>query len=196
MPMFETLMGHDHHAITLLKRDHVKVKDLFDEFDDASTLAQKLKIAAEVINELKAHAAVEEEIFYPAVWKAAGDKVMNEAEVEHHVAKLLIAELEKMTGHEDLFEAKFTVLAENIRHHIKEEESRMLPEAADAEIDFDAMGEEMLARKEELLRKGFPVLPEEKLIGVRGKERKVTAVKRSKAHIAGRKNHSERPQVH
>ncbi len=59
---------------------------------------------------------------------------MDEADEEHHVAKVLIAELDKMTGKEEHWEAKFTVLSENIRHHIKEEESEMLPESQEKQI--------------------------------------------------------------
>ncbi len=164
--MFES----EQNAITVLKKDHEKVKGLFDDFDAADRVQQKVKIAAAVIDELKAHAVIEEEIFYPAMRGTVVDRIMNEANEEHHVAKMLIAELEKMDGSEDRFEAKFRVLAENIRHHIKEEEDKILPKASDAGIDLDDLGEELLARKNELLKKGFPVLDEERLIGaVRGK---------------------------
>jgi hypothetical protein len=64
---------------------------------------------------------------------------MNEADEEHHVAKVLIAELEEMDGRKSHYDAKFTVLAENVRHHIKEEESEVFPKAKDANIDFEAL---------------------------------------------------------
>ena len=83
-----------------------------------------MKIVREALTELKVHAAIEEEIFYPAVRKPVGKEIMNEADEEHHVAKLLIAELDVMDGSESHFDAKFHVLAENVRHHIKEEEGR------------------------------------------------------------------------
>jgi hypothetical protein len=189
--MFES----EENAIVILKDDHKKVKDLFNDFESAKTLRQKAKIASTVIRELKAHSAVEEELFYPAVRKAVGDKVMNEADEEHHVAKFLIAELEKMNGSDDHFEAKFTVLAESIRHHIREEEDNMLPKAKKADIDFDALGEKLLARKEELFKKGFPVLPEEKLVGSGRKKhlsgathKKTVNRKKSRAHAIHSKN--------
>ncbi len=165
--MFESFTENQQDAVVILKKDHAKVKDLFDQFEETEQRAQKIRIAAMVIKELKAHAAVEEEIFYPTVRATVGDKIMNEALEEHHVAKMLIAELEKMTGVEDQFDAKFTVLAENIRHHIEEEEDDMLPRAREADIDFEELGEALLARKQELMQKGFPVLPEERLVGVR-----------------------------
>lgn len=107
----------DCNAISLLKKDHTKVKGLFDQFEKADSLREKRKIVAEAIVELKLHAAVEEDIFYPAVRKPIGKKVMNEADEEHHVVKVLIAELEEMDGKEGHYDAKFTVLAENVRHH-------------------------------------------------------------------------------
>ena len=86
-------------------------------------------IVSRARTELKIHAALQEELFYPAVRKPVGKEVVNEADEEHHVAKLLIAELDRMDGSESHFDAKFTVLAENVRHHIKEEEDEMLPKA-------------------------------------------------------------------
>jgi len=81
---------------------------------------------------------------------------MNEADEEHHVASVLIAELEAMDGHGDHFDAKFNVLAENVRHHIEEEESRMLPKAQGLDIDFVKLGQRMLRRRKQLLAGGFP----------------------------------------
>ena len=72
---------------------------------------------------------------------------MNEADEEHHVAKILIAELEEMDGRETHYDAKFTVLAENVRHHIKEEESEVFPKAKDANIDFALLAQTMTERK-------------------------------------------------
>ena len=133
------------------KKDHDTVKELFDRFESEEGLAGKKKIVTRAIEELKTHAAIEEEIFYPAVRKQIGDTdLMNEADEEHHVVKVLIAELEKMDGHEEHYSAKFTVLAENVRHHIKEEEGEMLPKARSLDLDFRALGEQMLERKREL----------------------------------------------
>ena len=81
---------------------------------------------------------------------------MNEADEEHHVAKVLIAELDTIDAKNDHRDAKFTVLAENVRHHIREEETEMLPKAKELDIDFEALGQRMLARKKELLKDGIP----------------------------------------
>src|ERR1044071_2465391 len=118
-------------AIELLKADHKEVKKLFDEFEEGKDQEAKAQAAKKAIQELKIHTVIEEEIFYPAVRGAIEDdeNIMNEAQEEHNVAKMLIAELEQMDPENEHFEAKFMVLAESVRHHIKEEEGEMLPEA-------------------------------------------------------------------
>ena len=156
MILFDWFSQDSEDAISLLKRDHDTVKVLFDRFEKADGAADRRKIVTQAITELKMHAALEEEIFYPAVRKKVGEKVMNEADEEHHVAKVLIAELEKMDGRDEHYSAKFTVLAENVRHHIKEEEGEMLPQARSLDIDFEELGQQMLRRKNELLTEGVP----------------------------------------
>ncbi len=151
-------------AITLLKEDHDRVKALFDRFKAAKSRPAKVRIVRQALIELKVHAAIEEEIFYPAVRKPVGKEIMNEADEEHHVAKLLIAELDSMEGSESHFDAKFLVLAENVRHHIKEEENEMLPKAKGVKLDFDSLAEKMKRRKERLLRNGIPAVAEERMV--------------------------------
>jgi len=160
--MFEFLKPNP--AATLLKEDHDRVQALFDEFEAVKSRAAKVKIVRRALQELKVHAAIEEEIFYPAVRKPVGKEVMNEADEEHHVAKLLIAELDRMDGSESHFDAKFLVLAENVRHHIKEEEDEMLPKARKVKVDFEALAEKMRARKERLQTAGVPPVGEERMV--------------------------------
>jgi hemerythrin superfamily protein len=145
-------------AIDLLKNDHDSIKDLFDRFRKAVDRRAKAKIASQTLNALKIHALIEEEIFYPAVRHRVGNGIMNEADEEHHVADVLIAELEAMDGRGDHFDAKFNVLAENVLHHIKEEESEMLPKAHGFDLDLVKLGQRMLRRKEELLVSGLPAV--------------------------------------
>jgi hypothetical protein len=154
----------ENDAIDILKKDHDTVKELFDEFKSADTGAAKAKIIDRALRKLKVHAVLEEEIFYPAIRKHVGKDLMNEADEEHHVAKLLIAELENRKGEDDHLYAKFTVLSENVRHHIKEEENEVMPKAKEMSLDFERLGEQMLKRKKELLAKGVPEAAEEKLI--------------------------------
>ena len=151
-------------ALALLKEGHDTVKALFDKFETAETRSAKKKIVQEALAELKVHAAIEEEIFYPAVRKPVGNDIMNEADEEHHVAKVLIAELEEMDGHEDHYDAKFTVLSENVRHHIKEEESEVFPKAKAANIDFEGLSATMLSRKKSLVAGGVPPTAEAAMV--------------------------------
>src|SRR3954449_2213346 len=147
--MFEFLTTNP--AVALLKEDHDRVKELFDRFEAARTRPAKIKNVRAALVKLKVHAAIEEEIFYPAVREPVGKEIMNEADEEHHVAKLLIAELDTMDGSESHFDAKFKVLAENVRHHIDEEENEMLPKSQQVKIDFETLAEKMRQRKERLL---------------------------------------------
>jgi hypothetical protein len=160
--MFEFLKPNP--AVSLLKQDHERVKALFDQFEKAKTRPARKKIVRQALMELDVHAAIEEELFYPAVRKTVGKDLMNEADEEHHVAKLLIAELRRMKGSESHFDAKFLVLAESVRHHIEEEEREMLPKAKKAELDFEALEQKMQRRKERLLKDGVPPAAEEAMV--------------------------------
>jgi hypothetical protein len=166
--MFDWLSPEADNAVTMLKRDHDTVKELFDQFEKANRQAAKKKIARQALDELRIHALLEEEIFYPAMRshmpKEEITGIMNEADEEHHVARMLIAELGSMDGSEDRFNAKFTVLAENVRHHIKEEEDEMLPKAEDLPIDLKALGQQMEVRRRELKSAGVPPTPEDRMV--------------------------------
>jgi hemerythrin superfamily protein len=151
-------------AVALLKADHDRVEDLFDRFEKAKGRAARTRLVRQALAELKAHAAIEEELFYPAVRKTVGKEVMNEADEEHHVAKLLVAELDRMDGSESHFAAKFTVLAESVRHHIREEEDEMLPKAKGARVDFEALAEKMRRRRERLAAGCVPPVGEERMV--------------------------------
>lgn len=141
-------------ALQLLREDHNKVKDLFQRFEKTEDRRQKQQIAQEALMELKVHAQIEEEVFYPAMREQLGDvELLHEAEEEHHVAELLIEELESMRLDDKTFDAKFTVLAENVKHHIGEEEGEMFPKAAEAgRQTLMETGEELQMRKMELMQ--------------------------------------------
>ena len=154
--MFGILLGGG-KAMSLLKKDHDDVKELFDKFEEAKGTAAKVKIAREACRQLAVHARVEEELFYPALRLRLSDaSLLDEADEEHHEAKILVAELSLMNGGEPNYAAKFLVLSENVRHHIAEEEDEIFPAAKRTSIDFDALGDRMEKRKAELLRKGVP----------------------------------------
>lgn len=141
-------------AIALLKEDHRKVEDLFEQFEGATTSAKKQKIASQICMELTVHAKIEEEVFYPACEGKIDEDLLKEAYVEHDGAKVLIAEIEGGSPEDEYYDAKVKVLSEQIEHHVKEEEQRiegMFSQARKAGLDMDALGDEMRALKEKLM---------------------------------------------
>ncbi len=144
-------------AIAMLMADHKKVKKLFSDFDKIKEEGgdeEKSAIVERICNELKVHTELEEEIFYPAVRKAIDESdLMDEALVEHSGAKELVAQLEGASPDDDLYDAKVTVLGEQIAHHVKEEEGSMFPKAKKAKVDTAALGAAMLKRKTALMDK-------------------------------------------
>lgn len=118
-------------AITLLKNDHQAVEKLFKRFEATSdqALVERRKIVDQIIEELSKHAAIEEQLFYPvtrATVEDVDDDVLEGLE-EHHVVKWLLDELEQMDPADERFKAKVTVLIENVRHHVQEEEEDYFP---------------------------------------------------------------------
>lgn len=141
-------------ATKLLEQDHREVESLFKKYEDLTDRAKvsKKKIADQICNELSVHAQVEEEIFYPAVRKQGKEfeDLLDEATVEHASAKDLIAQIIDMDPDEDLYDAKVKVLQEQIEHHVKEEEGEMFKKVRKTDLDLEALGAQMQARKEEL----------------------------------------------
>ena len=142
-------------AIALLKEDHRKVEELFKEFESASGDGRKEKLAKQICLELSVHAQIEEEIFYPACEGVVDEDLLKESYVEHDAAKVLIAEIEAAGGESDeFFDAKVKVLSEEIEHHVEEEEKRetgVFSQARKGDLDMDALGQQLAARKQELL---------------------------------------------
>ena len=141
-------------AIELLKEQHDKVKKALKEFekvDREDTETQK-QLVQTVCDDLKVHTTLEEELFYPAAREAIDDEdLMNEAQVEHEAAKMLIEQLENMGPDDPNFRATFTVLGEYVLHHVKEEEGEMFPEVKKTDLDLEELGGRMRARMEELM---------------------------------------------
>jgi hypothetical protein len=141
-------------AIALLKNDHRKVEDLFAKFENTSGSDKKWQIAQQICNELKIHAQIEEEIFYPACESAVEEDLYKEAFVEHDGAKVLINDIMESGGEGEFFEAKVKVLSEEIEHHVGEEEKPgkgFFAQARSGNIDMVALRDQMMARKEELM---------------------------------------------
>ncbi|MGQ0750755.1 MAG: hemerythrin domain-containing protein [Betaproteobacteria bacterium] len=140
-------------ALAMLKADHDKVKKMFKDFEKLDESEEKAQLVRQACAELKVHTRLENEIVYPAVREAIeDDDLMDEALVEHQAAKELISQLEQMEPGDEMYDAKFTVLGEYVNHHIAEEQKEMFPKARKAKIDLAGLGEQMLARKQELMK--------------------------------------------
>jgi len=189
------------NALDLLMTDHKEVQKLFKEFKrqakekDAELERQ---LAQKICAELRIHAQIEEEIFYPAVRNAIDDKdIMDEAQVEHASAKELIAEIEAMQPTDDLFEARVTVLGEYINHHIEEEQDEMFPKVRKSDLDLDQLGQELAQRKSEL-QKEVPAetfaAPEKSAAGTRASRSRAAEPAHKTKHKSGylRQHHGSR----
>jgi len=142
-------------AVALLKADHRKVEGLFKKAEKAKAGAKE-KLVEQICNELVIHTMLEEEIFYPACrGEDVEEDMMDEAQVEHDGAKVLINDLMASGADSPMYDAKVTVLSEYIKHHVKEEEqarSGVFAEAKRKGVDLKALGEEIKARKMELMQ--------------------------------------------
>jgi len=141
-------------AIALLKADHRRVMDLFEDYEKARSSDRKKNIARNICDELKIHTTIEEEIFYPTFRGKIEDNVLDEAYVEHDGAKLLINDIESSSPDEEFYDAKVKVLSEDIKHHVREEEAPsegMFAQCRKAGVDLVALRDELARRKEELL---------------------------------------------
>jgi hypothetical protein len=151
----EILMADSHaDAIALLKADHRKVEELFEQFEAAKGTAKKRALAIQICTELTAHATIEEEIFYPACKGNVEDDLLNEGYVEHDGAKVLIAEIEAGGPDDEFYDGKVKVLSEQIEHHVGEEErpsTGIFSQARAAGLDMDALGAQLAGRKKALM---------------------------------------------
>ena len=144
-------------VIQLLKDDHKHVKKHFREFekmDPEQDPEACQELVTRVCDELEVHAQLEEELFYPAARRALqgkeGEDLLDEAEVEHHSVKQLIAELRELQPADPKFKAHVTVLSEYVKHHVKEEEGEMFEKLSRAKIEWEPLLQDMLDRQEEM----------------------------------------------
>ena len=140
-------------GLQLLAQDHRQVEELFARYEKASGASAKQKIVGQICTELKIHTMIEEEIYYPAIRGKVEDEALDEAWVEHDSAKTLVNELEAAEPDEQFYDAKVLVLKELIEHHVKEEEKQadnLFQQTRAADIDREALGERLAARKAEL----------------------------------------------
>jgi len=143
-------------AFSLLKADHRKVEELFEEFESASGQA-KMRLFQQIKTELELHTHIEETIFYPAVEepKPTHDLTL-EAYEEHDVVKKLLQELNRAKNPNEEWEAKAKVLQENVEHHVEEEENELFPKASKvlSSEELESLGEQMESEKARQQRSG------------------------------------------
>lgn len=142
--------------IKLLKKDHKMVKNLFEEVKNLKgrKVQKKTDLIAQIKQALIVHVQVEEELVYPAFMENRSMKEqVSEALEEHHVTKMLLAELDALQPDDERYDAKVKVLCEYLLHHVKEEEKEMFPEAQKrlSSKRLAALGKEVEARRNELL---------------------------------------------
>ena len=143
----------DPAGIALLKKEHHRFRELFDEAEDAE--GDKLvAITEELCLRLTVHMTIEEEILYPALKPVIGADEVNEGIVEHLSGKRIVADLEQLDGSEELYKSKVHVLGEETIHHIDEEDEDMFEDAKkahqDGKVDLEALGEQLRSRQAEL----------------------------------------------
>ena len=153
-------------AITLLRDDHKSVEKLFKQFEKAGDRAfvEKRRIVDKIIEELSVHAAIEEGIFYPVVRATVPDMddTVLESHEEHHVVKWLLDELTDLDPEHERFDAKVSVLIENVRHHVEEEEGDFFSRVRDEirRSDLVDVGELMLEAKKTAPTRPHPRMPD------------------------------------
>ena len=152
----ETIMGKKEdeknmNAIDLLKADHQTVEGLFKEVEATESVAKHKQIFKKIKAELDTHAHIEEKIFYPRIKELQELKdVTLEGIEEHHQAKMFLKEIPRLGDKSERFDPKLTVLMEDIRHHVKEEENEMFPKVEKLidEEELETLGMKMQAEKE------------------------------------------------
>jgi hemerythrin superfamily protein len=155
------------NAITRLKDDHKRVKELFRRYKGLGRGARKTKakLVGEMIRELSEHAALEEMVFYPECRARIPDTtgIVLESLEEHHIVKWTLDELRKMDPSHERYDAKVTVLMENVGHHIREEEGDLFPEVSRrlSRRDLSEIGEAMQAFRNVAPTQPQPKAPDE-----------------------------------
>ena len=144
-------------ALQLLMAEHREVKTMFQRYQKLADAGgkgdERMLLASQICVALAVHTQVEEEILYPAARTVLthDEDIVDEAYVEHAGAKSLVAQIKTMTSDQPLFDAKVHVLGEYIDHHVKEEETEFFPKLRKTSLDLDALGDQIAARKKQLM---------------------------------------------
>ena len=140
----------------LLKQDHKKVSDLMKKLEETTDRAVKTReeLFSQIYEELEIHTHIEETIFYPVLQKEKEtEDITREAFEEHKVVKNLLAELDALNKDDEQWLPKFTVLKENVEHHVEEEEGEMFKEARKSieKEELEQLGDQMSAEKTRMM---------------------------------------------
>jgi hypothetical protein len=141
-------------ALELLKMQHDEVEDLISEIEDSADGEEKLDLFRELADKIAAHSTIEEKLFYPTVMSDDTEEQLLEATEEHLAVKRVLADMLEMEASDDRFDAKLSVLKEQIRHHARdEEEKKLFPEVRRmfSKEELAGLGNELIAMFEELL---------------------------------------------
>ena len=181
------------NAITVLENDHRRVERLFQRFERTNNPEQQRRIADELVRELSVHAVIEEQLVYPRLKQAlsnggagparsthgaghrhegrargrdhapTGERRIYLSLEEHHLAKVALAEIEKLPATDDRLDGKVRVLAENVRHHVEEEERELLPtlERALKPQELEQLGDVLQRARKLAPTRPHPFAPDE-----------------------------------
>ena len=154
-------------AISLLREQHDEVDDLIEKIESAEG-DEKEALFIELADKLAAHATIEEKIFYPAVMAKQTEEILLESVEEHLSVKRVLADLLELSPDDDTFDAKLSVMKEQLEHHAhEEEEDELFPKVKKllGKDQLEALGGEMASMFQELLaqspRKNVPAETEE-----------------------------------
>jgi hemerythrin superfamily protein len=183
-------------AIGVIKRDHQSVEQLFRRFERTRNEAERKRIADRMVRELSIHAAIEEQLVYPALRRMANGQVPEvlHALEQHHFAKVALAEIERLDAADERFEPKVRVLIENVRRHVEEEERDLLPamKRTLSPDDLRSLGDALLRAKSSAPTRPHPTAPDEPPanaianVGAAAYDRSRDAIGRSIARVLDR----------
>lgn len=140
-------------VIALLKANHLAVGQLFDEYSETRSTANKQALIAEICAQLRVHMQIKEEILYPELKTAVKDRrLVPERLAEHAALKTVIAELTAEESSSEVVDARLKLLWEYVAHHVKEEQTAMFCMAEASSLDLDELGARMAARKHDLMK--------------------------------------------
>jgi hemerythrin superfamily protein len=152
-------------AVGVLKKDHQAVEQLFRRFERTRSAPERKRLAERIVRELSIHAAIEEQLVYPSIRQRAnghGARVLVALE-EHHLAKLALAEIERLGAEDERLEPKVRVLIESVRHHVQEEERELLPamKRSLSPEELQSLGESLVRAKAAAPTRPHPAAPDE-----------------------------------